>query len=234
MLLKFRIIYFILYIYTLKIYVESVNINNKEEFIESINKKDEILDIKDTIIIDNDDIINVTSKKILISGNSNNSVLNFTNNSLTHLLFHEKCVTIEIKNLNIIGNLKFNSNKNIIFNNVIYNGYFLSKNTNLNEKNNTLQILNSEFRLSNRFNGYEIYNYNLDINLSKFYGNDQYNLNIMNYFNEKEIQRNLSINGTLFSGNFHNAGLYGIYSDVTITNTKFEKFYSGRLLKKLL
>jgi len=232
MLFRNGIIIFFQYISILLISIKCSQINSREELIEYISKKEEVLNIQNEITIEDSSIININSKKISILGSSKNSVIKFVNNNLTNMIFQEDCNKIEIKNIKIEGNFKFINNKNIIFDNVLYNGYFISKNENPSI-NSTLQILDSEFKLSNQDNGYEIYNYNLDINNSQFYGNDHYNLYLMKYINQKDNFKYLTINGTLFSGNYYNTGFYGKYSEVTITHSKFEKFYSGRALNRL-
>ncbi|OUM61164.1 hypothetical protein PIROE2DRAFT_12879, partial [Piromyces sp. E2] len=223
-------ILFLIFVYLFSFIDALCNIiNNKNEFISKINENAEIYNIQNEIVFDNHDIININSRKVSFIGNSNDSIIKFLNTSSINISFHENCDDIEIRNMNIIGNFKFNNNKSIKFVNVTYNGFFISNNKILTN-NSTIQISSSKFQLSNEYNGYEIYNYNVDIKNSSFYGNNNYNLFLMKIENEENNFRNSNINYSFFTGNYCNSAVSISYSNIICTYTKFEKFFSGREL----
>lgn len=224
---------YIIYIYIFNIigkyFVNGVNIYNKNEFLNNIDKNVASFTIQNEITFENQDKITVNSSKFILIGNSNNATINFYNNKEVDILFSEKCETIEIKNIYINGNLKFYKNKEIIFDNVHYNGFFISSNPNSINNKYSINITNSNFNLSNQWNnGFEITGYDLDINYSNFYGNNFNNMYFMKF--DGDTSNALTINNSLFSGNYHNSGIEAYYGKITCINSTFENFYNGKEL----
>ncbi|OUM57301.1 hypothetical protein PIROE2DRAFT_17757, partial [Piromyces sp. E2] len=204
-------------------------INNKNDFLHDIKERKEEFNIQNRITVDDIGTIEITSSKFFLTGNtSKDSALNLLNSRLS---FKNNCHTIEIKNITITGKLEFLSNKNVIFDHVIYNGVFLANNDHT-DLISTLQIYNSEFHLSEQNYGFVIQNKDMDIDNATFYGNTQYNIYLMKFSGQKDTTYNntLHINDSLFSGNYHNGGIEGYYANITCTNTRFENFYSGNEL----
>jgi len=224
--------YFIFYFYVLSDKVFGKNIKNSNDFINGLKDEEEIFILQNDIILSNEDALNVHSKKVVISGKSKNTNISFSNNFSINLSFLSNCEEIELKNISITGNIKFNNNHNIKFDNVFFNGYFISVNDNEINNNSTLQLLNSELHLVNEYIGYEIYNYNLDIKNSEIYGNDVLNLNLMSIINERNNTKSIVIDNTYFSGNYFNGAINVYYADITCSNSHFEKFFGGRELNK--
>lgn len=216
------------YILIFIINIKAASISSEDVFLTNIKKNEKKINIENEIKITKAETIEIKSSSISITGNSNNSILNFLDNSIENLLFAKECENIEIKDITIIGNFKFSNNKKIIFKNVTYNGYFISDNN--IDQNNIINISDSQFKLSKTHNGFEINNYNTYINNTKFYGNDIYNLYLMKIFSLEDNYNQLNIDNSLFSGNYHNSGIDIIYTNFTCSNTKFEKFYNGKEL----
>eukprot|EP00833_Pecoramyces_ruminatium_P000722 jgi/Orpsp1_1/1174754/evm.model.c7180000051269.1 len=216
------------YILIFIINIKAASISSEDVFLTNIKKNEKKINIENEIKITKAETIEIKSSSISITGNSNNSILNFLDNSIENLLFAKECENIEIKDITIIGNFKFSNNKKIIFKNVTYNGYFISDNN--IDQNNIINISDSQFKLSKTHNGFEINNYNTYINNTKFYGNDIYNLYLMKIFSLEDNYNQLNIDNSLFSGNYHNSGIDITYTNFTCSNTKFEKFYNGKEL----
>jgi len=212
--------------------INGKNVNNKNDFINDIKNGEEILSIENNIILDDHLVFNITSKKFSITGSSNNSKLSFPNSNIISLFFLEDCEEINFSNISINGNLKFTNNKNIVFNNVKLNGYLISNNDDPFNKNLTIQIKDSELHLLDHHNGYEIYNYNLDVLNSEVYGNNISNLHLMKIENEKNYLTNINIDNSYFNGNYNNGAISIKYANVTCNNSTFERFYSGNELNR--
>ncbi len=189
------IIYIYFFIWLIEV-INAVVVNNENEIIKTFSEdNNEItLDINSEIDILNDILIPHSLKKLSIIGNSPVfSKLNFQN----LLYFDSNIEEIEIKNININGNLFFKNNKKITLNNVNLKGYIDSDfNTNSNEYfeiinliynptekpvincinlSGNVKIINSNFygnsSCQNRlihFNG--LSNYNFEYKESNFYG----------------------------------------------------------------
>jgi len=220
MIPQFLILYFIIYF----ICTTGKIINNEEEFIENINKKSESFNIQNKITIEKKGKIDITSTNFLLIGDSINSEIHMIN---TDISFDEKCENIEIRNITVNGNLKFSNNKNIIFNNVNYNGYFISNNK-LSDFRPSFNILNSNFTLPEKNHGYDFKNYNLNIENSKFYGNNIYNLYIIDFLGDGRKYHSFNIKNSFFSGNYHNSGIKSRYSNFTCQYSRFENLYNGK------
>jgi len=215
----------IIYFYVFACRVSGLNINSSNDFLSGIENREENLFLQNDIKIDANDVIKIQSKKVIISGRTKSTIFQFTNNYSVNLSFLENCEEIELKNLSITGNFKFNNNKNITFNNVIFNGYFISENNNDISENSRLQLLNSEFHLISQFNGYEIHNYHLTIENSQIYGNDMLNLSLISIINDENSIKNTIIDNSYFTGNYWNSAINIEYSDITCSNSVFEKFH---------
>ncbi|ORX56628.1 hypothetical protein BCR36DRAFT_409820 [Piromyces finnis] len=213
--------FFILFI----VEINCIIINTSNGFIENINKKEKIFQIQEELFIDNINVIDIKSSSFSLSGKSIKSVLSFINS----ITFSENCENIEIKDITINGDLYFHNNKKIIFQNVIYNGVFISNNENLN-KIPSIEIHNSELHLSNRSNGFEINNYHVNINNSNFYGNNKYNLYLLKSNGIKDHFTTININNSYFNGNYFNSGIQSSYTNITCFNTKFEKLFNTKIL----
>jgi len=227
MLLLIKFIFLLIHLFIIS---DCRIISNKYDFLNDIKDKKETFHIQNIFSVDDVNTIEIISSKFYLTGNSNDeSELNLLN---SRLIFKNECHTIEIKNITITGILEFENNKNVIFDHVRYNGSFLSNNKD-GDLNPSLQIANSEFRLSEQYQGIEILNNNVDINNSTFFGNHHYNLFLMKVSGQKNVMNStLNINDSLFSGNYHNGGIESSYTNITCTYTKFENFYSGRKLNR--
>jgi len=223
-----KILNIIFYFLLLKNGVFGENINDANGFINGINNREEIFSLQNDISIDINDVLKIQSKRVKISGKSKNTLLHFKNNDSINLSFFEDCKEIEFKDISITGNFKFNKNINIKFDNVLFNGYFISENSNDYSKDSTMQLLNSEFHLINQYHGYEIYNYQLTIKYTKIYGNDITNLSLMSIINKKNDIKKIIINNSYFTGNYCNSAVNIQYGEIRCTYSKFEKFYNGK------
>ncbi|ORX57942.1 hypothetical protein BCR36DRAFT_277673 [Piromyces finnis] len=226
MIFLFKILYIISYFNIIISKINGKNVYNKDEFIESLVNGEETLSIGNHIVLDNLDVLNINIKKISISGSANNSTLNFVNVDSINLSFLENCEDIKLKNIAINGNIKFNNNLNIDFYKVKLNGYFISNNNDTSIYKN-LKISYSEFHLPNQSNGYEIYNYHMDIINSKWYGNTISNIHLIKIENAKTHPTNINIKNSNFDGNYYNGAISLQYASFTCSDSKFEQFYSG-------
>ncbi|KAG4088671.1 hypothetical protein H8356DRAFT_1722918 [Neocallimastix lanati (nom. inval.)] len=207
----------------------AVIVSNEDELLTKINSKEKVLNINNEITVTKNETMEVKSTSISIIGNSDSSVLRFSNNIEENIHFLKTCEVIEINDITIYGNLKFFENKKITLKNVMYNGFFISDNSNVDNQK-TISILNSEFNLPHTHIGYQIYNYNLTIDNSKFYGNDVKNMYLMSVMSSKDLLNNLEIKNSLFSGNYRNSGIETSYTNITCEHTRFEKCFNGKEL----
>ncbi|ORX56630.1 hypothetical protein BCR36DRAFT_261791, partial [Piromyces finnis] len=201
-------------------------INNEDEFIKNINNKEESLYIQDNIGINKTKNINITSQNFILIGNNVTTELHIKDIDFS---FHEECESIEIQNITIIGNFRFLNNKNITFKNVNFIGKLTSYNNILDLKS-TFYILNSNFSLPEEKSGYYFNNYNINIENSKFYGNNIYNLYLIEVLGNNKYFNTFNIKNTLFSGNYHNSGIISSYSNIACLNSRFENMFNGKLL----
>jgi len=218
-------IYFLSFFISFFISIYSAIIKTNDDFLEYINKENE-LQFQNEIFIQNNDNINIESSSISFTGDIQTSILHLTNS----LSFLEKCEKIEIKNITIYGDFNFHNNKNIIFQNVIYNGVFIANNEKSNSKS-SIQILNSLFHLSEQQNGFEIKNYNVHIDSTNFYGNNLYNLFLLKLNGKKDNINTIKIENTYFTGNYFNSGIQSTYTNITLSNTVFENCFNTKILK---
>ncbi|OUM68751.1 hypothetical protein PIROE2DRAFT_19801 [Piromyces sp. E2] len=124
-------------IYILLFFLSSVilkslgkDINNVDDFIESINNKEKHIKLIGDILIDDNTVLSITSYNITIEGNSReDTTLRFLNNTDFNILLSPECQYFKIKNINFIGNIQLLDNRNITFVNMTYNGYFRAEHT---------------------------------------------------------------------------------------------------------
>jgi len=203
-------------------------IHNEKEFLESINKNYKELRINTEINIQYNESLTFKSNNITISGETNKtSILRFPSIDKIHLFFPKDCNYIKFSNITIYGNIHFVDNQGITFKNVIYNGYFISEHT-FKDENSNIEIKGSEFKLPDINQGYEIRNWNLNINKSTFLGNSRYDMYLLTF--EGDSENIFNINDSEFNGNYHNSGFYCNYGKLTFSNSKFLNFFNGKKL----
>jgi len=227
-IILYQLLYFLIFSsYFTEVY--SVNIvNSEDEFLESISGKVNEITIKGRINIKSTETLSFKSTDITISGDDKKvSIIHFLNTDKVNLLFPKECKFIKFYDISIIGNIHFTDNTNILFKNVYYNGYFISEHTYKDETSN-IEINNSDFYLSEINQGYEIYNWNLVIKNSNFYGNNIYDTFLLKF--KGEPQNTLNIDSSYFNGNYHNSGLYCYYGLLNVSYSAFHNFFSGKQL----
>jgi len=226
-LILYQLLCFIIFSNRIKGIFSNIIHNEKDE---SINSNYEEILIDTEINIQYNETLTFKSNNIIISGETNEtSILRFPDIDKIHLSFPEDCDYIEFNNITIYGNFHFIDNQNITFRNVIYNGYFISERT-YKDENSLIEINKSEFNLQDTNQGYEVRNWNLKINNSIFFGNNQYDMYLLTFNGDSEST--LKTNDSEFNGNYHNSGFYCIYGKMNFNNSKFLNFFNGKKLNE--
>ena len=228
-ILLHRFLFFLIFICLVsKIFCATDEENKYLQFIDSINKNNQVITVKNEINIPQTESLLIKSNKISFVGNDKKtSIIHFLSNDKINMIFTTNCKQIEFQNVSIIGNIQFINNDHITFKNVNYYGYFMAENTDEDSTSN-MTINDSNFNLSEINQGYVVRHWNLNINNSKFFGNNFYDIHLLKF--EGNSENKLNIIKSKFDGNYHNSGFQCIYGTVIINSSSFHNFFNGRNL----
>jgi len=218
------------YIYFIIGFIEVINaaLKNENEIINTLsnsNDSEVTLNIDSEIYITKEIKINHSIKKLSLTGNSlSSAILN-----LKYPLYFDSTIQdIEIKNININGNIFFNkNNKRIIINTVNLNG-FIDSDFDKNS-HNTIEITKLNYQPSKGESVENCINFsgNINISQSNFYGSYSCR-NRLFYYNGFE-KYTLEVKESSFNGEYECPSLsIENASNANIKTSHFEKCYSPR------
>jgi len=218
-------LYYIFFIICLIKIINAVEVKNEHDITTALSeyKNDVTLEVNSQIDIIEDIKINNSIKKLLIIGNSHtSSSLHFE----YPLYFDSRIEEIELKNINIIGDLFFKNNRKITLNNVFLNGYIDSD---FDETSNEYVKIT---KFSYRPTGKSVHNCinlsgNVKIDNSSFHGDSSCQNRLIHYNGLESY--NFDLKESSFNGGNECSFLSIEYaSEANIEYTLFEKGYSSK------
>ena len=99
---------------------KTIRVKDSSEFLNAINKNEKVIQLSNSIILN--ESVTISNKEITIEGVQNKKIIIEFNNISNKFTFKNEYGVLNIKNININGNIVIYNIKNVYFDNVVMFG----------------------------------------------------------------------------------------------------------------